>query len=195
MRPYTIAAAIICGCASQAFAASESGKIVVGAAAVHVCAEVKDDKERLACFDKAAKLLNNVFEEDAAAKDTPPDFAPSDYKPVDAEDLYISPTKYVGKPVELSGARCLYADVNEYRCGGRSHLAVVVFAKDVGPAQAKAEVEDKCGSVKQIETAACRKTIRFVVKDVSEDALSGMTKRLVILTDKIEIVTKPSGRR
>ncbi|MGO9005476.1 MAG: hypothetical protein ACLQIQ_07720 [Beijerinckiaceae bacterium] len=179
-------------------AATAAEALLEAAAAVHICTEVKDDKLRLACFDKLAPafdvLTKGETNSTVGTKEITASYAPSDYRPVDAEDLYVAPNKFKGKPIELAGVRCFYADVNEYRCIGRAHDAVVVFAKDVEPEEAKSDLEDRCGAIKQIEAPACRKTIRFVVQDFSEDILSGMAQRLIVVTRQIEIVPRP-GRR
>jgi hypothetical protein len=82
------------------------------------CAPLKDDKDRLACFDKAAATLKTAGvpsgPETANTRDIVSSFAPGDFKVVDPDDIHVAPRKFVGKPIETRNVRCFYADKNDY---------------------------------------------------------------------------------
>ncbi|UVO30242.1 hypothetical protein [Bradyrhizobium arachidis] len=69
------------------------------------CATVKDDKDRLSCFDKAAATLTTPGvpsgPKTANTKEIVTRYSPNDFKVVDPGDLHVAPGKFVGKPFEI----------------------------------------------------------------------------------------------
>ncbi len=139
---------------------------------VVICTALKDDKERLACFDKSASALKNAgvpnTPETANTKDIVNNFSPNDYKVADADDVHVAPRKFLNKPIELRGVRCFYADKDDYRCLTRSKLPTVVFSSSIGPSAEKDSLESDCGAIKKLIPPACRKTVRLVPIDYTE---------------------------
>ena len=127
----------------------------------------------------------------ATTKDIVDDHAPGEFKNVDVMDLFVAPGKFKGKPVELRNVQCFYADADEYRCIATNSLSpVMILAGSVGPEGAKTALEDACGTIKAVDTPTCTRTIHFVPTAFEEDQLNAFSKRMVLATPHIEIVTR-----
>lgn len=165
------------------------------------CAGLSNDKDRLACFDKLAKSPEPKAEEPAptvTTKQIIAPIAPTDYKTVDPSDLYVAPSKFIGKPIQVNGARCFYADKDEFRCMLQTGSSVVVLlSPTLTPAATQTEIEDACGAIKVAMTSArCRRTLRFVPLKHDSDAVDAMTKRIIIIAPAVEVASaEPSRRR
>jgi hypothetical protein len=164
------------------------------------CSGVKDDKDRLACFDKAATILKTAGvpseTETANTKELVSAFGPNDFKVVDPDDVHVAPRKFIGKPIELKNVRCFYADKNDYRCIAPSQrMVTTVFAKSIGPANERDAIESDCGAIKKLEAPACRKTIRIVPIDYDEDSPNAFAKRIVVKVANIEIMPPVRSKR
>jgi hypothetical protein len=164
------------------------------------CSPLKDDKDRLACFDKAAATLKTAGvpsgPETANTREIVSSFAPGDFKVVDPDDIHVAPRKFVGKPIEIRNAKCFYADKDDYRCMAPSRgMVTTVFATSVGPANEKEALETDCGAIKKIDSPACRRTIRIVPVDFAEDAPNAFAKRIVVKVANIEIIPAARSRQ
>ena len=108
--------------------------------AIAVCAKITDEKSRLICFDAVAKVQSDQKSaaDGPSASTKTADLitpsAPQDYKVVSGADLFVSPGKFQGRPIELRRVRCFHADRNEYRCIDTVNT-VVIFSSKVEPAQ------------------------------------------------------------
>lgn len=123
--------------------------------------------------------------------------APTTYKVVDADDVFVAPAKYQDKPIEIRRVRCFHADKAEYRCIGTGSLTVTIFASSIRPQAEREAIEEDCGEIrKMLSSPKCLKTIRFVPAKHSEDLVSGMQKRMVVITPEIEVsAVAAKGRR
>lgn len=157
------------------------------------CRALKDDKARLECFDRAAKP-DAPDEATATTKEVVAAFGASDYKVVDPSDLYVAPTKYTGKPVQVRNVQCLHADKDEFRCIAPGASILLVMAADITPSAARTALEDTCGTMRAMPTAACRRTIRFVPLMNAGDVVNGRN-RVVIATPSAEVVAGEEPRR
>jgi hypothetical protein len=167
---------------------------------IEVCSQERDTDVRLKCFDLIAQIVKDgesQADKTAKTSDVLKPATPTEYRRVDSDDIHVAPRKFQGKGVELAGARCYHADLDEYRCLGAGSLPVIVFAPAITPSDAKAQIENDCGEVKKMATSAkCRKVIRFVPLKISQDDIGGAQKRSVILAETIEIVPAPArGKR
>lgn len=116
-------------------------------------------------------------------KDAPAKDATSEYKIVDASDLFIGSKKYIGRDIVLEHMRCYYADVDDYRCLASGGTVLAVFSKTVEPASAREWLEKNCDEIKRSMTSdKCRFNPRFsfATDDVEEDVISGFQQRKVI---------------
>lgn len=163
------------------------------------CSLLKDDRARLACFDKASATLKSAgipaSPITANTKEILSSFAPGDFKVVDPDDIHVAPRKFIGKPIEIRGVRCFYADKDDYRCITPSRLTTAVFGRSISPTIERDALEGDCGAIKRLESPACRKTIRVVLTDYSQDAPSAFAKRIVVTAPVIEIVPIARTRR
>lgn len=109
---------------------------------------------------------------------------------MDPVDLYVSQRKFEGKEIQVSGLRCYYADVEDFRCSSDS-TKLAVFAQAIDPKESQDRIEAQCDTVKKtIRNATCEVPLRFTFRaeDVSEDQAYTGTKRVVI---KLFVVTAP----
>lgn len=158
------------------------------------CWTVKDEALRLQCYD-ALHAPAPAGEGDKTA--TTPEVLsakPTDPpKKVDADDVAIAPNKYKGKNLELSKLQCFYADKDEYRClAPSSDVVLVVIGTAVTPDAERKKLEDDCGEIKKLETAACRRTIHFVPGAVDHDTI-GLRQRTIVISKMLEIVPPPAA--
>jgi hypothetical protein len=178
---------------------AKAADIVEAVAGVIDCSTTKDDKERLACFDKAATTLKSAGVSGGPAtadtKEIVSSFAPDDYKAVNPDNMHVAPHKFIGKPVELRGVKCFYADRNDYRCLAPAHLLMAVFTKSIGPAAEKDLIESECGAIRKLDSPACRKTIHFVPVEYSEDNPNAFGKRVIVESMSVEIVSSARRKR
>lgn len=126
-------------------------------------------------------------------------FADDEYKAVDAADVFIGSRKYLGKPIQLKGMHCYYADVDDYRCVASDNTMLAVFTKKIEPASVRDLVEKNCDQLKTaMTTARCAFNVRIVYdsSDVNEDLVSGYQQRKVIRLDSVSLVQEERrGRR
>jgi len=181
-----------------------SSQVARSAEGLADCRAMKDDKERLACFDRVPNPV-------APAPNTSPAVAPPpaggskpipidklaaasfpDATLVDAADLGVGSKKYVGKSIELRDMKCYYADVSDYRCiSGRN---VVVFTAAMFPDVLRLKLEKDCGELKKMTiSSVCSKSIRFRFSEdeVDEDMISGYQRRTIIRPEAVELVAPP----
>ena len=167
--------------------------------AIELCAKENQTAIRLACFDLIARMTSEdekTPEKTAKTADVLKPVPTTEFKRVDTDDIFVAPRKFQDKGIELTGARCYHADLNEYRCIGAGSLAVIIFAPSVSPVGAKSQLEDECGEIRKMATSSkCRKTIRFVPLKISEDEIGGSQKRAVILASSIEVISAPARTR
>ena len=184
----TIACALVLGLAHVI--GSPMAKAQVQLDAIRNCLAKSNDKEKLACFDELGKANSSpdVSEDTANTSKVLQPTEPTEYRVVDATDVYVAPNKYTDKPIELRRMKCLHADKDEYRCIAPGGNALVVFAAGVEPATEKDAIETKCGEIKKILSRQCEKTIRLTPATNSEDIVSGYCKRTIIITQSIEVV-------
>lgn len=157
---------------------------------VSACAAKKDDRDRLACFDTATKAAEKAVSgpESTKTKDIIKPATPSDYKVVATEDLSVAPGKYDGKQIEMRRMRCFHADKDEYRCTGGGGPSLMIMTPRITPEAARAQIEDKCGELKNMTSPLCQKTIRFTPAAHDSDTISGYQNRTIVVTREIEIV-------
>src|ERR1700730_14227044 len=78
-----------------------AGDVVEAVMEIVGCAPLKDDKDRLSCFDKAAVSLKTAGvpsgPETANTKELVASFSPSDFKIADPDDIHVAPRKFIGK--------------------------------------------------------------------------------------------------
>lgn len=74
------------------------------------------ERERLACFDEFAKLAGSPDEKEETANTSKviQPSQPHEYRVVDPADLYVAPSKYTDKAIEVRGMQCFHADKDEY---------------------------------------------------------------------------------
>jgi hypothetical protein len=153
------------------------------------CGAKADEKERLACFEKLAKQSEPSEQEETTS--TPKVIEPksSEYRVVDPSDIFVAYNKYVGKPIEVRGVNCYYADKDDYRCIAIGGNAVVFFADDIEPAMAREAIENDCGEVKKaFASSACKRTIRLTAENISDDVISGYKTRISVHTSSLAVV-------
>lgn len=115
------------------------------------------------------------------------------------EEIALAPRKYVGKPVEVRGLFCYYADVGDYRCNAVNQESpmAVVFAKAITPDAARQAIEANCDTAeKAIRSQRCRVTLRFSYDedDVDQDLVGGSIDRIIVRPDTAEAILT-GGRR
>lgn len=176
----------------------DAAEVVEAVMGVMGCASLKDDKERLSCFDKAVLSLKTAGvttgPETANTKEIVSSFAAGDFKVVDPDDIHVAPRKFLGKPIELRNVRCFYADKDDYRCVSSSNLTTVIFAKSVEPSDAREALEADCGAIKKLSSPGCRKTVQIVPMEFAEDAPNAFTKRIIVRTLNLKILALQGGR-
>lgn len=174
--------------------------VAIGSAAAEGfadCVGRSPDAERLKCFDAAAQGGSSRAE-DPKTPTTKEIVATKPSDPpqvVDPSDLFVSPRKFKGKAIELRNARCFHADANDYRCLAPGASVVLIGAPSISPDEAQAQIEKDCGQIRKIQTAACRKTLRFVVREVDDDQVNAMTRRVTVVAPVIEIVAAAGKKR
>lgn len=158
------------------------------------CQAKTDEKERLACFEKLAKQSEPSEQEETTS--TPKVIEPkSSDRVVDPSDIYVAYNKYVGKPIEVRGVNCYYADKDDYRCIAIGGNAVVFFADDIEPAMAREAIENDCGEVKKaFASSACKRTIRLTAANISDDVISGYKTRISVHTSSLEVIEAAPGK-
>lgn len=156
-----------------------------------LCKLETGDKERLACFDKVAATASGILGKALAAALPSPSvhLSPGDYKPTHIEDMRASPSKYMGKAVEVSGLRCFAADTSDFRCVHNGFAAVAVFSEEFEPLSANKFLAEKCNSIRSLTSSTCTFNIRFVVADVVSDVLSGYTQRIIFKAARVTAFT------
>lgn len=110
-------------------------------------------------------------------------------------DLELAPRKFMGQRLEIRSARCLYADVNEFRCIPNDLATLVVFTDDINPEAEKARLMSQCATFADLTKDRCRVTIRFTPRKHDEDIVSGYQKRTIIFSDAVEVVARSERRR
>lgn len=170
------------------------------------CAGLPKDADRLACYDTVNGRPPAVTAEEptldvkaeeqptASTKEIVGLVAPTDYRLVDPADLFVAPSKFIDKPVEIRRAHCFYADRSEYRCLAPGREAVIVIAPNISPPDAKSLLENDCGAIKAMQTVKCQRTIRFVPAAHAQDAVNAMTPRVVIVSKMLEIAPTPKRK-
>lgn len=169
------------------------------------CSTFSEDAARLACFDRLAKETLPV---DAKASPLPTNTpvqsalktasadAIINYRKIDAEDLYASPGKYEGKPIQIDRVRCYHADKDEYRCVSSGSVTLMILTIDITPSQEKTVIESECGEIKKMATSSrCLKSIKFTPLKHDEDIISGYKKRVVVLSKQLEVSSINSSNR
>jgi hypothetical protein len=166
--------------------------------AVQKCADLTDDQARLSCFDNLAKGLGRQNESADDPKttivQTPPPLPASEYQVVDPSDLYVTPGKYIDKPIQLRRVRCLYANEDEYRCT-TDGATVMILAEEVTPPVHQQIMQRDCQSMKQFSTSKCVRTIRFIPTESRSDVVSNYQTRKIIVTIAIEVVPRTVARK
>jgi hypothetical protein len=114
-------------------------------------------------------------------------------KQIKPADLAVAPAKYIGKPIQIGGMQCFYANVDEYRCFAPSIPAVTVFSETIEPADMKRMLEEKCGEFDKATSKACRFTIRFTPQTHGRDVVSLGIQRTVVGAQAVEIL--PAKKR
>jgi hypothetical protein len=162
--------------------------------AVRKCAALTDDQDRLSCFDNLAKDRPGGGADDTKTTivQTPPPL-PSEYRVVDPSDLYVTPGKYIDKPIELRRVHCLYADEDDYRCTFDG-ASVMIAAEEVTPRAQQLIMQTDCQSMKQYSTSKCIRTIRLIPSESRTDVVSNRTRR-VFVTTAIEVVPRTASRK
>jgi hypothetical protein len=159
-------------------------------AQARLCFAISDKEKQADCI---GKILDSATET-VSTKEAVNAFAPGDYKPVDPKDLMLGPKKFIGKPIELWGMQCFYADINEYRCW--SHQATMtVFAPTIIDYPDKDKFDDVCGRQKNAEKPICRRTVHIIPKSADFDQPSAFGRRTIITTDALRFVTDQTKKR
>lgn len=163
------------------------------------CPAIREDAARLACFDTAMNPPTKGLDPNAIV-DTSPTAAPQSSadttRVVQADDVFVTPNKYVGKLIEIPRMKCLYADKGEYRCLGSGNFTFAVFVKALAPQSQRDAIERDCGELSQVMSSLlCLKTVRFTPAKVVNDIVSGFQQRVVLQADAAELYdTKPAAR-
>ncbi|HEY8579219.1 MAG TPA: hypothetical protein VIL72_04985 [Beijerinckiaceae bacterium] len=193
-----LVALLLAGSACNAFGKDKnSEELAVAAAEILACRARTDDKERLACFDKASERTKTVVGGMilSALQKSDAKFDAASMIRIAAEDLYLRANRFVSKSIELPNMLCYAADDDDFRCVAPG-ISLAVFSEDVAPAEAKASFEKNCGTLRAAASSACRFTLRLVVESVDNDTVSGAQQRVVVRTSEIQISRPPSeGRR
>jgi hypothetical protein len=113
-------------------------------------------------------------------------------------EIALAPRKYFGKPIEVRGLFCYYADVEDYRCNAIIPAAplAVIFTKAITPAAARQAIEANCDTAqKAIRSPRCRVTLRFSYDedDVDEDTVQNIN-RVIVQPDSVEAIMATGGR-
>ena len=175
------------------------------ASARQMCLKKADDRERLACFDAAMRSSAPVVTAEPPASSTKEivaapanaTAAPTVFKAVDAEDVYVSPGKYEGRGIEPKRMRCFHADKDEYRCVASGAVTLALFAPSIRPEKERENIENDCGEIKKMATSPkCEKTVRLIPLKHGEDITTGYRKRVLVVAPYYEIASAPArGRR
>lgn len=163
--------------------------------AVRRCTAVREFSARLECFDAYAQaVLANESRASASTKEVIA-AKPTEFKRTDAQDLQITPQKFIDRGVEVVGFQCFHADKDEFRCIHPAATVMILTVK-VKPDIEQAKLEDDCGSIKTaISSAKCRRTLRFVPLKADNDKIDGYRSRTVVLASEIEVVSSQRPRR
>lgn len=120
---------------------------------------------------------------------------PTEFKRTDAQDLQITPRKFIDRGVEVVGFQCFHADKDEFRCIHPTATVMLLTVK-VKPDIEQAKLEDDCGSIKTAVTSPkCRRTLRFVPLKAENDKIDGYRSRTVVLVSEIEVVSSSQRPR
>jgi hypothetical protein len=160
------------------------------------CMSKAGDQERLACFDALSKSKAAILPEADRTANTKEVLADKkEFKVVDAEDVYVSPGKYIGRPIELRRVHCFHADKDDYRCIASGQAAVLIEAPTIEPSIEKSAIEENCGEIKKVSSARCVRTIRLVPISHAQDMVSFGVQRTGITAASIEVVTTTVNRK
>lgn len=158
----------------------------VTAFAAEDCSRLTDSTARLNCYDQASKTSVPPPNEQSATAD----HLPGNFELTDPQDLWVSPSKYEGKLIELRNVQCFFADKNEYRClAPNDGDPVMVVSADVLSLKEKTKLQDQCGVVRAVATPKCTRTIHFIPIHSEQDDVNAMTKRAVFAALLMEVYT------
>jgi ribosomal protein L32E len=162
---------------------------------VRRCTTIREFSARLECFDAYAQaVLANESKATANTKEIIAAKA-TEFKRTDAQDLQITPQKFIERGVEVAGFQCFHADKNEFRCIHPSATVMVLTVK-VKPDIEQAKLEDDCGSIKTaVGSPKCRRTLRFVPLKAENDKIDGYRSRTIVLASEVEVVSSQRPRR
>ncbi|QOZ23769.1 hypothetical protein XH93_09155 [Bradyrhizobium sp. CCBAU 51753] len=163
------------------------------------CATVKNNKQRLLCFDKAAAALKTArFLRKlgtAHLKEIVANPGQTALKIHDPDHLDVAPGTFIDRLVEIRNVRCLYS-TDGYRCiAHRRGMAPVVFAQALEPAAERERLKTDCAQLDSLLSAACKRNIRIVTTDYRGDFLRDFAKGLVLKVPKIEIIAASPPKR
>lgn len=112
-------------------------------------------------------------------------------KRVDAADIFVSPDRWTGVALTVSGAHIYYADANDVRILLGSTERVPVMLQTVS-AQVTTDIQiaARCDTIKAMATAPkCRGTVTFT-KRRCEREVTGQTDRVVCLATDVKFNAK-----
>lgn len=101
---------------------------------------------------------------------------------VAAEDLALSPARWLNRPVELRRVNCYYAGPEEVRCtrGVRQAPALTVIAQFITPEAMEKHIPTVCDTVKVAFTNRCLFTIRLSPQRVDFDRIANYQRRTIV---------------
>ena len=116
-----------------------------------------------------------------------PDLHLSSGDPVDVEDLYVNPDRYLNKQIYVKNFQCYSASSDEYRCFAGEDGPVTIFSASVEDDLEKDRLDKFCAKARDAETYECTRAFSFTPLKTTSDEVSGV-RRTIILTLKISII-------
>ena len=113
------------------------------------CRKTVDKEARLSCYDAiaaaeaAAPARDGIVKVDQVVGPS----APVSFSVADLRQMARTPALYVNKPLVFSRMRCIYSDVNDYRCRPEAAENVEIRAPIIVPPPVQSAVEARSGTV------------------------------------------------
>ena len=132
------------------------------------CAALNDAKVRAACLQavNAGALAEPASSRLMSAAAAVSPVSATIFRPVSGRELAASPARFVGKPLAIQGAQCVYADVNDYKCSVAGQYPGELEAQVVKPPPAQNRVEMACGTRSGAARQPCGGTVLVVPTSV-----------------------------
>lgn len=116
-----------------------------------------------------------------------------EFKRVAADDIRVTPSRWIGQHIEINGAHVYWVSPKDVRVVSPGS-DVVVMAKGVKLSDDFSYYAEECETVAASATPKCRASVRFSYSEFEIDNPTGTRNRLVLVAPEIDLI-KPSRRR